>query len=355
MSRIAIVGDLHIGARNASAVVAEYQLKFLTNQLLTTLKTQKITEIIQLGDVFETRKYSNHIILDKWKTRFFDLLDAAGINVHIILGNHDISYRNTLSVNSPNLFLSHYKNVHIYDKPQDVKVEGFNFLFLPWICTENYDDSMALIKKSKSKIALGHLELANFEMYRGQLAHEGMDKKIFKRFSYVFSGHYHHRSDDGHIYYFGSPFEFTWADYNDPRGFYVFDPTNSEFEFIKNEYNIFCRVEYNDKDKGADYWKTFDKATFKDKYVKLIVVNKTDPYQFDRLLDVLYNADTIDFKIVEDMSDFTGDAVDDVDLELEDSMTLVDSYVDAIEFDGNKEKLKTLMKSLYVESLSVLE
>ena len=93
---------------------------------------------------------------------------------------------------------------------------------------------------------MGHFEIAGFAMYRGMESHEGLSKDLFKQFDMVFSGHYHHRSNDGHIYYLGNPYELTWQDFNDPRGFHLFDLQTRELEFIGNPYTMFERVEYDD-------------------------------------------------------------------------------------------------------------
>jgi hypothetical protein len=137
----------------------------------------------------------------RWVRDVFEPMSKAKIKFHLILGNHDIAFRNSLAVNSPKLFLSHYKNITIYDKPQEVEVGNNTFLFLPWMCSENYAESTEILNTTKCSTAFGHLEVENFEMYRGQVCHEGMKKEMFKRLQYVYSGHYHHKSDDGQIFY----------------------------------------------------------------------------------------------------------------------------------------------------------
>ena len=92
----------------------------------------------------------------------------------------------------------------------------------------------------------------------------------------VFSGHYHHKSDDGHVYYLGNPYELTWNDYKDPRGFHLFDLESRELEFIVNPYTLFERIEYSDATSES-----FDPTIFKDKYVKVVVISKTNQYKFD--------------------------------------------------------------------------
>ena len=46
-----------------------------------------------------------------------------------------------------------------------------------------------------------------------------------------------------------------------------------------------------------------DVSKYNEKYVKLIVVNKKDLYQFDMFVDRLLKADAYEVKIIEDFSD----------------------------------------------------
>jgi DNA repair exonuclease SbcCD nuclease subunit len=44
-------------------------------------------------------------------------------------------------------------------------------------------------------------------------------KEFFRKFDTVMSGHFHHKSDDGQIYYLGTPYEIYWNDWEDKKGF----------------------------------------------------------------------------------------------------------------------------------------
>ena len=85
----------------------------------------------------------------------------------------------------------------------------------------------------------------------------GWDKEEFKKFDIVMSGHYHHKSDDGQVYYLGTPYEIYWNDWEDPKGFHVFDTETRELERIVNPYNIFNKIYYNDS-VGVYFDDTYD-------------------------------------------------------------------------------------------------
>jgi DNA repair exonuclease SbcCD nuclease subunit len=50
---------------------------------------------------------------------------------------------------------------------------------------------------------------------------------------YRMCGHFHHKSNDGHIFYLGTPYEITWSDYGNEKGFHIFDFDKRDFEFIR--------------------------------------------------------------------------------------------------------------------------
>jgi hypothetical protein len=84
--------------------------------------------------------------------------------------------------------------------------------------------------------------------------------------------------------------------------------------------------------------------------VKLVVANKTDFSEFDRFVDRLYAQNPLELKIIEDFSEFESEALDEENLNLEDTMTLLSQYVDSLETDANKDRIKTILKTLYVEA-----
>lgn len=81
-----------------------------------------------------------------------------------------------------------------------------------------------------------------------------------------------------------------------------------------------------------------------------MVVNKSDPFLFDRFIDKIHNVDTHELKIAETFDEFLGENVDDETVSVEDTTELLDTYVESVETDLDKEKMKGLMRSLYVEA-----
>jgi hypothetical protein len=219
---------------------------------------------------------------------------------------------------------------------------------LPWINSENYDETMAHIKDTGAKIAMGHLELNGFEVTPGMLHEGGMDPDIFFKFKQVFSGHFHHKSSRGNITYLGNPYQMFWNDYKDPRGFHLYEPKSNKLQFIKNPFEIFKKIYYNDSNKQE-----INPEEYANTYVKLVVEEKTDFFAFEKLVESLYNANVLDLKIIETMVEKDKKDVD-INLEITDTLSLLNEYIDEVEMSVNKNDLKSVMRSLYIESCEVV-
>ena len=205
-----------------------------------------------------------------------------------------------------------------------------------------------MLNTANAEICMGHFDLNGFRMMDHMVQTHGYDKSIVSRFEKVYSGHFHHKNDDGQVFYLGSQYEMTWSDYNNQKGFHVFDTETRELTRISNPLTIHKKIIYDDKKK--DYT-NFDIQPYNNHFIKLIVLNKTNEEVFDKFLERLYNEITVhDLNIVEDYSDIKASVREDI-LEMgEDTVTFLNNYVDQLETDVSKTKLKEYLKSIYIEA-----
>jgi DNA repair exonuclease SbcCD nuclease subunit len=224
--RIVLINDTHYGCRKGSKLFHDYFEQFYKNIFFPTLEQYGITTVIHMGDAFDSRKSIDYQSLEWAKRVVFEPL--KNYQVHMIVGNHDSYYNNTNNTNSPQLLLKDYPNIRTYSSPTEIKVGNLDVLLLPWICMENEEKSLKMIKKTKAKVAMGHLELHGFRVNRQIIMEHGLEANIFSNFKRVFSGHYHTRSDNGTVFYTGNPYEIYWTDVNDTRGFTIFDTETLE-------------------------------------------------------------------------------------------------------------------------------
>jgi DNA repair exonuclease SbcCD nuclease subunit len=350
--KLCILGDTHFGARGDSLDFHKYFQKFYDHILFPYLLENDIKDVVQMGDLFDRRKFINFNSLYLCRKYFFDKLRENNIQLYALVGNHDVAFKNTLEVNSPNLLLNEYENVFLIEKFHTESFDGVDIDIVPWLCADNEEEIFQKIKNSKSQICFGHFEIDGFEMDRGNVHQGGLDRKTLSKYDIVLSGHFHHKSSSDNVTYVGTPYEMTWSDFDDPKGFHIFDTDNRELQFVKNTFVMFNKIVYDDAQTDFEFWKKYDYNKLKDSYVKVIVLNKQNPFLFEHVLDNLYKIGVSDLSIVEDFSEnILGDDSDIID-QAEDTMTILSKYIDNLEIDIESDKLKTLMRELYIEALN---
>lgn len=342
--KVAIITDSHFGVRKGSQIFHDYFKKFYQGTFFPTLDDRGIDTVVHLGDCFDNRKTIDYWSLEWSKDNFFDPLRDRGIDLHLIVGNHDIFYKQSLSINSPNLNLREYQNVKIYDKPQTAVLHEVPVLFIPWVCEGNAEEFARELDTTSASLAWGHLEVAGYYANKDYICEKGMPSSLFKKFKQVFSGHFHKKNSSGNITYLGNPYQLYWNDEGDTRGFHIYDMETGELEFIENPHKMFHKVYYNE-----DYSTIVDTDFAKDAQVKLIV-EKSTPKKLNKFVDKLYQEGIIDLKIIENSEIVL---TDDVEVESEDTMTTLTNYVNAIETDMSKPEIIGILKSLYVEAQEV--
>jgi DNA repair exonuclease SbcCD nuclease subunit len=356
--KIAVITDTHAGVKNGSETFLENAKVFYDEVFFPYCLKHKIKRILHLGDYFDHRKYVNIRVLSATKEMFIDRLREYDMQMDLIPGNHDVFYKNTNELCTLVEVLKQYSDViHLHMKPTVVNYDGLDIALVPWINPENYDECISFIKKANAPFLGGHLELAGFEMIKGlPVASHGMDKAEFQRYQTVMSGHYHTKSTQGNIHYLGTPYELTWADANDPKYFHVIDTSTRELFSVRNKNTLFNKIIYDDSAVDDDIAKALSKCDFsklKNTYVKVLIRNKKNPYYYDKYMDKLNEANPYEIKTIENFEEYSAKNVDEDSVELTDTVTLLNSYVDAVETDLSKDRIKTRLQELYIEAQNI--
>lgn len=352
--KIALITDTHFGARGDNLHFANYFKRFYDEIFFPYLEENNIKTLIHLGDIVDRRKFINFQTAKNLRETFIEPIIRDNIEAHLIIGNHDTYFKNTNEINSMTELYNKidYDNIYLYPEAEVVEFDSHNILLMPWINPENHQNSFELINGGYAQVMFGHLEIQGFEMYKNNPVHIGMDSKLFQSMDLVCSGHFHHKSSKGNIHYLGCPYEMTWSDYDDPKGFHVYDTETRELEFIVNPLTMFQKLKYNDIEMKNEDIVNVDLNYLKDSIVKLIVQNKSNPFFFDLFVDKIEKAGVIDLQVVDDHLNL--DLQDDQDIidEAEDTLTILTKYIDQLE-DVDKTSLDQLIRSLYNEALVV--
>jgi len=345
--KIAIITDQHFGARKNSKLFHDHFLNFYNNIFFPTIEKESITTVVDMGDTFDSRKGIDFSALSWAKNHYYDRLQEMGVQVHTIVGNHTAYYKNTNQVNAVDLLLREYSNVKVYSDPTEIKLGDLKVLLLPWINEENQKNTFSEIKKSTCECAMGHLEFAGFRVNRQIIMEHGLETKPFDKFKRVYSGHYHTRSTDGKIYYLGNPYEIYWTDVNDTRGFTILDTETLEHFHVDNPYNIFEVINYDDTS-----IKKFNFSKYENKIVKVVVKTKSNQFEFEKFLDKLYSSNVSEVKIVENFDITLSEEIEEI--ESEDTVSILDRYIEDSEITMDKTKIKNIMRDLYKESCEMV-
>jgi DNA repair exonuclease SbcCD nuclease subunit len=343
--KVAILTDTHYGSKKGSKHLHDYFELFYKNVFFPALEEHGVETVIHMGDAFDSRKSIDYQSLEWAKRVVFESLKKY--DVHMIVGNHDCYYKSTNDVNSPTLLLKDYPNIKTYSSPTNIKVCGIDMTFIPWICSENYDETLKVIQKSRAKIAMGHLELKGFRVNKHLVMEDhGLEANLFSNFTKVFSGHYHTRSDNGTVFYLGNPYEMYWTDVNDTRGFHIFDTETLEHTPINNPYKLFYNIYYEDTPHQM-----FDATEYQNKIVKVIVRKKSNIKSFEKFIDKLYSIGVQELKIIEN---FEIQENEEFDIsEDENTITILNRYIDESEFNFDKSTIKSIFEDLYKQACEV--
>lgn len=122
---------------------------------------------------------------------------------------------------------------------------------------------------------------------------------------------------------------------------------------IENPVSIHHKIVYEDSDMSLEDLNELDFSLFKDKFVKVVVKNRSNPYLFDLLVERISDSGAADLKTVEDTLSFETGGADDIGTESKNTREILHDYVDSMETKVSKEKIKIELDTLYTEALNI--
>ena len=171
------------------------------------------------------------------------------------------------------------------------------------------------------------------------------------RFDIVCSGHFHHKSHSHNIFYLGNHGEFTWSDFDDPKGFHIFDTETRNLEFIQNTFKIFKKFWYNDLNENFVNNK-IDYSQFKNSVIRIIVTNKNNYTWFDKFIENVQSENPIELQIVEDHLNLNLENDEAIVNEAESTLDIFKKYIENLELKPeDKNILTNKIFEIYTEAL----
>jgi DNA repair exonuclease SbcCD nuclease subunit len=213
-----------------------------------------IKDLFFLGDWFHVRGYAYPSIMSRTYKKLLEFKEA-GLNMVLLVGNHDMPYKSTTKDNSLTVYNSVFP---VVEQPKVWEAENYNFYFLPYV--EDKDQLNWAIQKiyseleeqtnsvapdqapsrdgtPKKNVLLAHLDIKDALYQTNVSSNHGVDsKKLSEMFDMVITGHYHvPQILQDNIYYVGSPYQQSFGEADQDKGFIVFD--DGEIEYVKNTFS----------------------------------------------------------------------------------------------------------------------
>ena len=348
--KVALIADTHVGVRNNNSIFHDYQQRFFDNIFFPYIDDHDIDVVVHVGDHLDNRKTTNVLTSQKFDEMWVQQIISRDMVEHGILGNHTAYYKNTNTVNSLSHIYNKGNGLILYDvEPKEVEIGGLLWGMVPWITADNKEKCFEFIRTTKAEILCGHFEIMGFYMDGGHKCESGVSVSDLKRFRKVFSGHFHKKQTVANISYLGTPYDMTFSDLGEVKGFHIFDTETLDLEFIQNPEKIFHKIYYDDI-KDPDVVEK-DYSFIKNGFVRLVVLNKSDHGKFDLLLDKLEDAEMYRLQIAETVSEESTES-SDVDMS-QSTSEIINNHIDGLAGISDPAMVKDIMNVLYTEAMNM--
>lgn len=221
--------DIHFGEKNNERLHNQDCSDFI-DWAIDRAKSEKVDCILFGGDWFHHR-HQIHVGTLNYSKKNMKKLNDCGIPVVMLLGNHDLYYKDRRDVSSVEA-TSDFKNITIIDSITKIG----DVLLVPWVLNSETD----LVKKELKNCTycFGHFELPAFLMNSLVTVPDKDHGLTYEDFNdvkeWAFSGHYHIRQNKGKMIYTGNTFPTSYSDvWDDDRGIMILNwgeyPTFEKF------------------------------------------------------------------------------------------------------------------------------
>ena len=198
--------DLHFGKKNNNKQHNEWCIEFI-NWTISRAKENDIKTLIFLGDYSHNRNSVNISTLN-YAHKGLKLLNDNFDNVIMLLGNHDLFFRDRLDMHSIP-YAKEFPNIMLIEEITTIE----DYCFIPWLIGDEWKQ----IPEITSPYIFCHAEIAKFKLNSAieMPDHGGLKAEHFKNQQLVFSGHFHKRQRKGNILYIGNAFPHDFSDAGD--------------------------------------------------------------------------------------------------------------------------------------------
>ena len=231
-----IFNDAHLKTGNEQDVIQSVK------HMLKHAKSEKITDIIFAGDLFDSRSFQRQSVLHAFD-EILDLINKAGCTLYLFPGNHDktvyASYDSFLDV------YRHYPSVVFNRELSVIELGGFKITLLPF-----FSDDMLIPMLEEAEgtdVLISHFEMAGSTHLGNTSVKTTINKDLLSKWKKVYLGHYHnHHEITKDIVHLPSLRQTSFGE-DDHKGFSIlFDDLS--YEVIEGDFKRFRKIIININD-----------------------------------------------------------------------------------------------------------
>jgi len=358
---IAFLTDTHFGRKHFSKKIFEEDIEYYEKEFFPFLIKNKIKTVIHLGDFVHNRNFQDTYITQNLKEKFLSFFEDNNINFHVLVGNHDSYFKNTIDYSFQKTYFQGYKNIFYYNEVTELKVDGYNFYLVPWIVDEK---GFTFPDPKKIDVLVGHFEIENAPMFGTYQSKGGLSYSSFDPYKLTLSGHFHKHSRKKNVVYLGTNRQHNWGEFGDKKGFWYLD-NNLKLKLKENKTSPkHLKITYlEDEDKkikleldgiGKKKEISLDECGkhAQKNYIKFIIKSAKNQEILEKYFDKVSNNSLEKVELINeneiiedfDVDGFT-DKIDSSELEI---MDITNKFVSSLEFDDRIDKTILLSKIMNI-------
>lgn len=355
--KIHLVGDLHLGIKNNSIAWLDLQKKWLLEDFIAKVDEdfdQERDIVFFEGDIFHSRESVNIRIQTETFGIFAELAKKFKRGVYIILGNHDVYYKDKNDINSVKALSYLADNIHVFERHQILRInQQHRFLMLPWV--ENLNQLAAIIEDNREEAdyIVCHADVKGLTLNKWAKVEHGLELNALKTFKRVYSGHIHIRQEKQNLLYTGTPYQMDRGDRDNQKGHYVLDVSDKKIveTFVPNETSpVFLKFDVFDVlEMNLSQIESLFRNNFVDIMINVNFANRLSITNFlEKIASSNYRA--VEFFTYVDNAK-QEDSANAVDFDIQDDFNINDIFVHYIKSRDYSKATKLALVEKFKESL----
>jgi len=332
MAKILLFSDMHVHPHKKSVDRLHDCLKCLS-WVFTQAEENDVDAILFGGDLLhERQKIDSYTFTEVFK--ILEKYQNKKFKTYLLLGNHDMWFANSWSVNSIYPFGA-LNNFETITETKELRVADSSWHFVPY--THNPIDELSKLSQEniEAKFLLAHIAVDGAKLNSaGSIAdvaieHDGdmtkVDRNLFLKYKHVFFGHYHAAQKLAkYVEYIGSPLQLSFGEAHSEKHIILLDTNEYKIKYIENK---FSPKHYYIKENELE---NYSKEDLEKSFVCILSENTSDNVAKKEISKKLENFNISTVQIRQQTKQMDEHVLTDAKSVLEDESKIVEKYVQQV-------------------------